>query len=219
MRLSVAGQPRTVYSLGDAELRTPALMARGTGFASCRLRTQSRQRLAACKSMCGSLPACRTVLAGSPRQEALQCPSKRSTRLSGRRSRRMVSNDELGGEGGSRTHIEVPFYIVGVSSDRTAGITQPTVHLSHLPEESNLCGPRNAIILPHQKMGTETHLSVTYWIRLSRLGGVRPLGDIVRVRRTGGVPTPSRGGGSPRAPRNPRGSRPSRERRGIEMSG
>jgi len=34
---------------GGAGLRTPALMARGTGFASCRLRTQSRQRLAACK--------------------------------------------------------------------------------------------------------------------------------------------------------------------------
>ena len=49
MGLSVAGQPPTVYSLGDGELRTPALMARGTGFASCRLRTQSRQRLAACK--------------------------------------------------------------------------------------------------------------------------------------------------------------------------
>lgn len=30
MGLSVAGRPRTVYSLGDAELRTPALMARGT---------------------------------------------------------------------------------------------------------------------------------------------------------------------------------------------
>lgn len=37
-------------------------------------------------------PRSRTVLAGSPRHGALQCAAKRSTRLSGRRSRRMVSN-------------------------------------------------------------------------------------------------------------------------------
>ena len=41
-------------------------------------------------------PRSRTVLAGSPRRSALQRLSKRSTRLSGRRSRRMVSNDEHG---------------------------------------------------------------------------------------------------------------------------
>ena len=29
------------------------------------------------KSMCGSLPACRTVLAGSPRRRPLQWPSER----------------------------------------------------------------------------------------------------------------------------------------------
>ena len=55
-----------------------------------------------------------------------------------------------GGEGGGRTCISAPFYIVGVSSDRTAGITQPTAHLSHPSEESNLCGPRTAVVLPHQ---------------------------------------------------------------------
>lgn len=55
-----------------------------------------------------------------------------------------------GGEGGGRTRIPAPFYIVGVSSGRTAGITQPTAHLSHPPEESNLCGPRTAVVLPHQ---------------------------------------------------------------------
>lgn len=39
-------------------------------------------------------PRSRTALAGSPRHDALQCAAKRSTRFSGRRSRRMVSNDE-----------------------------------------------------------------------------------------------------------------------------
>lgn len=41
-------------------------------------------------------PRSRTVLAGSPRLGILQYAAKRSTRLSGRRSRRMVSNDEHG---------------------------------------------------------------------------------------------------------------------------
>lgn len=151
MGLSVAGQPQTVYSIGDAELRTPALMARGTGFASCRTRTQFPPEARGLQINVRVSPR----LSHYPRREArVKRPcnafSKRPTRLSGRRSRRMVSNDEPGGEGGGRTRIEAPFYIVGVSSDRTAGITQPTAHLSHPPEESNLCGPHNAIILPHQ---------------------------------------------------------------------
>ena len=41
-------------------------------------------------------PRSRTVLAGSPRPGILQYAAKRSSRLSGRRSRRMVSNDEHG---------------------------------------------------------------------------------------------------------------------------
>lgn len=76
MRLSVAGQPQIVYSLGGAELRTPAFMARGTGFASCRLRTQSRQRLAACKEELSRPPArplcpARSSLYGSRRMSAV----------------------------------------------------------------------------------------------------------------------------------------------------
>lgn len=59
------------------------------------------------RKMCGSLPACRTVLAGTPRQRGLQVLPKRSTRLSGRRSRRMVSNDE---HGRSTLHRKVAVY-------------------------------------------------------------------------------------------------------------
>lgn len=55
-------------------------------------------------------------------------------------------NSTSGGEGRIRTCITAPFYIVGVSSDRTAGITQPTAHLSHPPEESNLCGPCTSVL-------------------------------------------------------------------------
>lgn len=224
MGLSVAGQPQTVYSLGVAELRTPALMARGTGFASCRLRTQPRQRLAACKSMCGSLPACRTVLAGSPRR-AWPCNafSKRSTSLSGRRSRRMVSNDEPGRftlhrkvavsrrwgvygllnvHANPACHGAHLAHVISYGCARVAALVRPwpepwstrvltsrgrgresnphrgavrhrerkghvnsrhnpvSCHSYISPEESNLCGPRNAIILPHQNGRLTLHRKV-----------------------------------------------------------
>lgn len=56
-------------------------------------------------------PRSRTVPAGSPRHGVLQCAAKRSTRFSGRRSRRMVSNDEHGGKGRIRTCVDVRAYM------------------------------------------------------------------------------------------------------------
>lgn len=114
MGLSVAGQPPTVYSLGDGELRTPALMARGTGFASCRPRTQVPPEARGLQRW--NVPA-----TGPPP------PPFRSAR-----SFCFALARAAGGE--SFVSVEV------------AG--------------SN--GPRQ---------NTETHLSVTDWIRLSRLEG------------------------------------------------
>lgn len=77
-------------------VRTGASRARGRKDSPlCQVRRGPRHIRPGEKKMCGPLPACRTVLAGSPRRGILQYAAKRSTCLSGRRSRRMVSNDEL----------------------------------------------------------------------------------------------------------------------------
>jgi hypothetical protein len=108
----------------------------------------------------GSLPACRTVLAGSPRHGALQCAAKRSSRLSGRRSRRMVSNDE---HGRFTFHRKVADFRL-----------RPDFPQHARGGHENCQGGHDVVwhsclLLLCQKVHGDA-LSVADWIRLSRLG-------------------------------------------------